>query len=287
VMSRGPAARGRVGPHAGAPRKFVTKDILPEAKTVSHKRILLAEDNIINQKIAVRQLQKLGYSADAVANGREAVESLERVHYDLVLMDCQMPEMDGYEATAEIRRREGGAKHTPVVAMTAHVLEGDREKCLAAGMDDYVSKPVKPEELAKVLDRLLADAGGGAEAGAAAPPPAAPPVDMERFYQAMGEDPAEVSDILGVYLEQMYESLERLNAAIESGDAEEVDLIAHNCAGVSANCGMSAVVGPLRELERMGRGGRLAGAALLGARVGTEFERVRHFLRESMGQTVS
>jgi len=116
--------------------------------------ILVADDNPVNQKVALRMLEKLGYEAVVVTNGREALEALETLACDLVLMDISMPEMNGLEATLEIRRREQATgRHVPVIAMTEYALLGDREKCFEAGMDDYVSKPVQPAELAAAIGR--------------------------------------------------------------------------------------------------------------------------------------
>jgi signal transduction histidine kinase/CheY-like chemotaxis protein len=118
-------------------------------------RVLVVEDNAANQKVAVRMVERLGYRADVASDGAEAIGMLERIHYDAVLMDCQMPEMDGYEATTLIRRREPAGGRVPIIAMTAAALSGDRERCLAAGMDDYISKPVKLHVVAAVLERWL------------------------------------------------------------------------------------------------------------------------------------
>jgi two-component system sensor histidine kinase/response regulator len=118
-------------------------------------RVLVAEDNIVNQKVALRMLEKLGVRADLAADGREAVEMFGFLPYDLIFMDCQMPEMDGYAAAREIRRREGANQHIPIVAMTAEVLAGCREQCLAAGMDDHIGKPVKMEFLFEALRKWV------------------------------------------------------------------------------------------------------------------------------------
>ena len=247
-----------------------------------HVRILVAEDNVVNQKVALHQLQKLGCPADAVADGREVLQALERIPYNLILMDCQMPEMDGYAATAEIRRREGAQEHIPIIAMTANALEGDRERCLAAGMDDYISKPVRQGDLQKVLARWIAGVGMAPAEKDGVEPGMEALMDLETLRQATDGDAVEQRELLELYLEETSKQVRALEGAVRNRAGGEIEQIAHKCAGSSATLGMVAVVGALRELERMGREGDLENAeSQLQAVVGG-FERLNRYIREEL-----
>jgi len=209
-------------------------------------RILLAEDNTVNQKVALLQLKRLGYVADLVANGAEAINALENSSYDIILMDCQMPVMDGYDATREIRTRfPEMAVH--IIAMTANAMTGDREKCLEAGMDDHLSKPVSVEQLERALGRWKQNP-------ATRSVPAndeQDQVDFERLTEITGPEPENFRRIASDYLEQAEEILALMVLAIERRDPLELSRLAHKLGGSSSSCGMTCIVPSLAKLERM------------------------------------
>jgi signal transduction histidine kinase len=265
------------------PSRLVTTDTLSDvdAQMKSTVRILLVEDYVINQAVAVGQLEKLGYRADVVDDGFAALKALALDRYDVVLMDCQMPKLDGYDASAEIRRREAasGGRHTPIIAMTANAMMGDREKCIAAGMDDYITKPIRAEDLQRVLEQWSSLPLKKAETSlSTSAPDTFPAVDKERLLDAVGKEGQLPPAFVEFYRSQMSEELDRLNLAIRSKSAAEVGNVAHGCAGMNANCGMLAVVAPLRELERMGREGNLEGAERIADEVNFDLARIHQFL---------
>ncbi len=260
-------------------------------------RVLVCDDNIVNQKVAVRLVQQMGYHADVAANGLQALAALDRQPYDFILMDVMMPEMDGLEATRVIRERQRDRTNFPnykspiiIVAMTASAMQGDREKCLAAGMDDYMAKPVRPEDMRAMMERWGAAAGTCKPAedspsktppsGASPDAPAAqaPPVDMARLMDFTEGNQENLRELIELYLRQTSEQLEQLLAAIRASNAPEVRRLAHSCAGASATCGMARLVPLLRELERQGHEGQLTGAQRVCAEASQEFERIRLFL---------
>jgi len=219
--------------------------------------LLLAEDNPVNQLVAKRQLELMGYRVECVENGQQALDAIARKTYDLVLMDCQMPEVDGYEATRRIRQRESSAEHLPIIALTAHAMKGDQEKCLAAGMDDYLSKPFREEQLAALIDRWLAAA---AVDESAAPLRQRSAIDNERLDilrtlgQRTGRDV--LSEVIDLYFEQSNERLDELRQAVEAGDLPAVKQAAHSLRGSSSNLGAMPLAQYLGKLEKTAREGR-------------------------------
>jgi CheY-like chemotaxis protein/HPt (histidine-containing phosphotransfer) domain-containing protein len=185
-------------------------------------------------------VEKLGYGADIVSNGREAVAAWQTGRYDLILMDCQMPVLDGYAATAEIRRLEGASRHTPIIAMTAHAMEGDRERCLAAGMDDYVSKPLDAATLDAVLQRW-AGADDATVLDRAV---------LRSLARDVGDE-ANVEEICALFLAETGPRLLEIERAAEHRDAEGLRVSAHTLKGSAVNVGAIAVASAAAELERL------------------------------------
>jgi signal transduction histidine kinase/DNA-binding response OmpR family regulator/HPt (histidine-containing phosphotransfer) domain-containing protein len=257
----------------------------PAPAAVRHGvRALLAEDNAVNQDIARRQLQRLGIEVvDVVPDGRQAVDAVATGAYDLVFMDCQMPVMSGFDATAEIRRREAadGGRRVPIIAMTANAMAGDREECLRVGMDDYVAKPVKVDALRAVVERWVALVAARAPR-AAPPPPAAPPaepvvdgaaLDELRSYQVEGE-PDVLDELIGKFLDSARRDCAEVRAAVGRGDAEMARRAAHGLKGSSGMFGARRLSAVSSQIEALSRRGAVGDAAPLLDPLETELEAV-------------
>ena len=274
----------RTPPRAPEPAKAINQlaDKLP-------LRILVADDNGINQKVAVRILQQLGYNPDLAANGREVLGALDRAPFDFVFMDVMMPEMDGLEATRVLRKRQVAGDHPNlpgrliICAMTAHAMAGDREKCLAAGMDDYLAKPVRPKDVRDMLEKW----GGTVVSVPAAPvapvnhksAPTEPAVDMDRMNDLTDGNQDSLRELVEMYLKQTHKQFEQMQTAIRENNADSLRRIAHSCAGASATLGMTRLLPKLREMEKLGHSGNITGASEVYDSALREYGDIQEFLK--------
>jgi len=278
---------------------LVTRHILSEQKRFGLK-VLLAEDNPINQKLVVILLRKAGFSVDTVDNGLQAVGKVREEPYSAVLMDVQMPEMDGFEATRRIREWEAEKQHLPIIAMTAHAMKGDREHCLEAGMDDYISKPIEPSVLIGVLERWVQISNPEkphrleteepvpaittfVPAQAESPHPAADelPMDIEDAIERFDGDREFFIEMCGEYIQSLSVRISELQADILTHNDKDLTRHAHNLKGLSANFSSGPVTRLAADLETIGRQEDLSTAPEILAHLEKECERLKVFLNKS------
>jgi len=257
VLLKRPISGPALGTFANAPK-------LPPPSAPHNLRILMAEDNITNQKVAEAILKRLGYRVDTVNNGKEAVEALATEHYDLVLMDCQIPEMDGFEATQVIRDPASKVLNhqVTIVALTANAMKGDREACVAAGMNDYLSKPVDPRLLAQVLERWTQPQATllPRPAAALAGPIPLPTFDCHEFLERMMGDRDLALSVLSAFLSDLPTQVKFLREALPGTDAALVRRLAHTIKGAAANTASHALKKSAARIEAAAVGGDLAQA---------------------------
>jgi signal transduction histidine kinase/HPt (histidine-containing phosphotransfer) domain-containing protein len=248
------------GSRLSSSSRLVTRPSLRESgletcdkEGLSNIRILVAEDNLVNQQVALGQLYNLGYQAEAVSNGQELLAAHEANHADIILMDCQMPIMDGFAATNEIRRQDGTARHTTIIAMTANALDGDMERCLAAGMDDYLSKPVKLDVLClkmKQWSKPLDSEKGLSQGNEPAQHVRCGIIDQEQIASLRKiRKPNFVAELIDLYLNEATFDLNALLKAVMSNDVMEIKRLAHHLRGSSANIGATQMAALCELLE--------------------------------------
>jgi CheY-like chemotaxis protein/HPt (histidine-containing phosphotransfer) domain-containing protein len=236
----------------GPLQRLLTRHSLMEARTQKLK-VLVADDNSINQQLMVAILDKLGIGCDIAANGLQVLGALEAQPYDLVLMDCEMPVMDGFAATASIRRREAGGRRVPIVAVTAHALESERQRCLAVGMDDWLVKPLGAAPLRAVLERWLAGPTSAAEERLD------PDVWAGLWRIEAGGQPGTVAHLVSLFLEDAAVRLTRMRAALASADGPALARQAHAFKGGCRQVGAVGLEMIAVRLEEAARSGEIAG----------------------------
>jgi two-component system sensor histidine kinase/response regulator len=273
------AVLGQVMDASMAPTaRLITRHVLAEQKG---PRLLLVEDNPINRKLAVALLNRAGYAVATAEDGQQAIDAVKRETFGVVLMDVQMPEMDGFEATARIRALGGPRGNTPIVAMTAHAMKGDRERCLAAGMDDYVSKPIQSEELFAAIGRCLhheAAARPGREPVAPPAPPLPDPIDRHKALPYFGGDENLFGRLLREFIDDLPGQIERLKAEAASGAVRGFTTTAHSLKSLSATFGADRLWQAAQQLEALGLDENLAAAPPLIQQVEAEFPRLLEYL---------
>ena len=254
------------------------------AKRLPPLRILLAEDSFVNQKLVVTLLEREEHTVTVVGNGRAALAALAAESFDLALMDVQMPDMDGLEATAAIRVRERQTgSHMPIVAMTAHALKGDRERCLEAGMDEYISKPIHVRQLLETIERAV---GGPAapETPAEAPAAESETMDWNEVLKAARGDRKLLGTIVAAALDELPGLLAAIREAIAAGDATGLRLSAHTLKGSVQYFGATRVFALAYRLERLGQEGDLTAAPDVVNCLETELARLTDMLAETQGR---
>ncbi|HEX7400812.1 MAG TPA: response regulator, partial [candidate division Zixibacteria bacterium] len=266
---------------------MITSDIVSKQKRQG-KRLLVAEDNPMNQKLAVTLLRRAGFSVEAVENGKLAIEALKKKNYDLVFMDVQMPEMDGLEATKAIRQMEGARQHTPIIAMTAHVMKGDQERCLEVGMDDYVSKPIEPETVFKVIEKWINPSGiekriSADEESKEKEHNPDIPLDMETVLKRLDGDINLFKELMSEFLYHTSEQVSILEEAVKKGDAQWVVREAHTIKGAAGNLGAKNLANSALRLEQLGRTGNLDKGENLIADLQKELKRLDECAHQSLG----
>ena len=265
-----------------APRAVVPSTMLPVSLPIQRLHVLLAEDNVVNQRLVVSLLRRRGHRVTTAVSGREAIAATEHTAFDVVLMDLQMPDIDGIEATGVIRERErahGG--HLRVVAMTAHAMKGDRERCLAAGMDAYLSKPINAATLYAMLEGGAALEGGGGSIVPDVGASSASAVDLAGLMNRLQGDRRLLAEIARLFLEDGPMRLGALREAVDARDPGRIRASAHMLKGVAVNLSAKGLCDAARAIEECGAGGQLDGIDELWRRVSVEAAAVMDILRQS------